>query len=36
MCVQRDVCRGQFELNEIICESMLHRVGQDQYVAGML
>ena len=32
----KDVSRGQSELNQIIYESMLHVVGQAQYVEGVL
>ena len=35
MCVQRDICRGRSELKQIIHESMLHVVGQAQYVEGV-
>ena len=31
-----DVCRGRSGVNRIICKSMLHMVGQAQYVEGML
>ena len=36
VCVKRDVCRGRSGLNQIILESILHVVGQDQYVEGVL
>ena len=36
MCAQRDLCRGQSGLTQIMHESMLHVVGQAQYVDGVL
>ena len=35
MYAPRDVCRGQSGLNHLICESMLHMVGQGEYVEGV-
>ena len=36
VCERRDVHRVRSGLNQIICESMLHVVGQAQCVEGML
>ena len=36
MCTRKDVCRGWFGFNHLICESMVYVVVQVQYVDGML
>ena len=36
VCAQRDVCREQSGLNQIIHESMLHVMGQVQYLEEVL
>ena len=36
VCMQRDVCKGWFGMNKIICESTLHKLGHARYVEGVL
>ena len=37
MCARRNICiQGRSRLNQIICKSILHVVGQAQFVEGAL